>query len=108
MAFRIHNNVIRGEIDNRTKGLVRGTIWIEALTIALIGIALGFTLGAVQLYYSLEIARRDIAGIRLSYEYPLGIALAIVPTMLLAAFLAAIGPAESAVRGSLVEALEYE
>ena len=29
MAFRIHNNVIRGEIDNRTKGLVRGTIWIE-------------------------------------------------------------------------------
>ena len=29
MAFRIHDNVVRGEIDNRTKGLVRGTIWME-------------------------------------------------------------------------------
>jgi len=34
------------------------------------------------------------------------IALAIFPTILLAAFVAAIWPAESAVRGSLVEALE--
>lgn len=87
---------------------IRGTIWIEALTIAVIGLALGFALGAGQLFYSLEIARRDLAGIRLSYEYPARIALAIIPTMLLAAFFAAIGPAESAVRGSLVEALEYE
>ena len=45
---------------------IRGTIWIEALTIAVIGVALGFTLGAAQLFYSLEIARRDLAGIRLS------------------------------------------
>ncbi len=87
---------------------IRGTIWIEALIIAVIGVALGFTLGAAQLFYSLEIARRDLAGMRLGYEYPVGIALAIIPTMLAAAFLAAVGPAESAVRGSLVEALEYE
>ena len=87
---------------------IRGTIWIEALIIALIGVALGFTLGAVQLFYSLEIARRDLAGMRLGYEYPVSIALAIIPTMLAAAFLTAVGPAESAVRGSLVEALEYE
>jgi putative ABC transport system permease protein len=87
---------------------IRGTIWIEALIIALIGVALGFTLGAAQLFYSLEIARRDLAGMRLGYESPRGIALAIVPTILAAAFLAAVGPAESTVRGSLVEALEYE
>jgi hypothetical protein len=31
-----------------------------------------------------------------------------VPTMLVAALVAAIWPAEAAVRGSLVEALEYE
>jgi len=31
----------------------------------------------------------------------------LLPVILLAAFLSAIGPAESAVRGSLVEALEY-
>ena len=29
MAFRIHDSVLRGEIDNRVKGFVRGTIWIE-------------------------------------------------------------------------------
>jgi putative ABC transport system permease protein len=87
---------------------VRRTIWMEALTISVIGVVLGLVLGAVQLFYSLEIARRDLAGIRLDYEYPIGIALVILPTMLAAAFLAAVGPAESAVRGSLVEALEYE
>ncbi len=29
MAFRIHDSVVRGEIDNRVKGLVRGRIWNE-------------------------------------------------------------------------------
>jgi PAS domain-containing protein len=28
MAFRIHESVVRGEIDNRTKGVVRGKIWV--------------------------------------------------------------------------------
>jgi hypothetical protein len=39
---------------------------------------------------------------------PLSTMAALVPTMLGAAFVAAIWPAESAVHGSLVEALEYE
>lgn len=29
MAFRIHDSVVRGEIDNRIKGIVHGKIWIE-------------------------------------------------------------------------------
>ena len=29
MAFRIHESVVRGEIDNRVKGVVRGKIWLE-------------------------------------------------------------------------------
>jgi hypothetical protein len=29
MAFRIHDSVVRGEIDNRVKGIVRGQVWIE-------------------------------------------------------------------------------
>lgn len=28
MAFRIHESVVRGEIDNRVKGVVRGKIWV--------------------------------------------------------------------------------
>ena len=30
MAFRIHDSVVRGEIDNRVKGIVRGKIWVES------------------------------------------------------------------------------
>jgi len=29
VAFRIHGNVARGEIDNRAKGIVRGRIWLQ-------------------------------------------------------------------------------
>jgi putative ABC transport system permease protein len=87
---------------------VRHTIWMEAGTIGLIGIALGLVLGAINLYYVLEMTSRDFSGMRLEYVYPFTIALAIFPTILLAAFVAALWPAEAAVRGSLVEALEYE
>jgi putative ABC transport system permease protein len=89
-------------------GQIRRTIWIEALSIGAIGLILGFALGAVNLYFTLQIVHHDIAGMRFDYEFPTGVALALVPTMLGAAFLAAIWPAESAARGSLVEALEYE
>jgi putative ABC transport system permease protein len=87
---------------------VRHTIWMEALSIATIGLLLGFALGAVDLYYVLQIVHNDIAGMRLDYEFPISVAAAMVPTILGAAFVAAIWPAESAVRGLLVEALEYE
>jgi len=87
---------------------IRRTIWIEALSIAFIGLALGFALGAINLYYILQMVLHDVGGMRLDYEYPFDTVLALVPVMLAAAFVAAIWPAESAVRGSLVEALEYE
>jgi hypothetical protein len=29
MAFRIHDSVLRGEVDNRTKGIVRGRVWLD-------------------------------------------------------------------------------
>jgi putative ABC transport system permease protein len=87
---------------------IRRTIWIEALSIAVLGLALGYALGAVNLYYILQIVHHDIAGMRLDYTFPTSTVLALVPAILGAAFVAAIWPAESAVRGSLVEALEYE
>ena len=31
MAFRIHDSVVRGEIDNRVKGRVRGKLWLDGL-----------------------------------------------------------------------------
>ena len=90
------------------RGQIRRTIWLEALSIGTLGLALGFSLGAINLYYILQIVHHDIAGMRLDYSFPIGTALALVPTILGAAFIAAIWPAESAVHGSLVEALEYE
>jgi putative ABC transport system permease protein len=87
---------------------VRHTIWMEALTIGILGLILGFALGAINLYYILEVTRRDLAGLRLDYLFPLEIAASLLPIILAAAFLAALGPAESAVRAPLVQALEYE
>ena len=41
MAFRIHDSILRGEIDNREKGIVRGKIWVagrdEPITLDLTG-----------------------------------------------------------------------
>jgi putative ABC transport system permease protein len=90
------------------KKQIRRTISIEAVTTAFLGVVLGYALGAINLHYVLQIVRQDIAGMRLEYQFPLAIALAAAPVILGAAFLAARWPSAVAVRGSLVEALEYE
>ncbi|MBI3882504.1 MAG: hypothetical protein HY301_20890 [Verrucomicrobia bacterium] len=57
MAFRIHDSVVRGEIDNRVKGIVRGKIWLagrgEPLALELNGNA-----------------HPDLAGCRLTFTNP--------------------------------------
>lgn len=87
---------------------IRRTIWIEALTVATLGLILGSALGAINLYYILQVVHRDVAGMRLDYQFPVATVLALVPIMLGAALMAAVWPAEVAARGSLLEALEYE
>jgi putative ABC transport system permease protein len=87
---------------------IRRTVWIEALSIGLIGLVLGTCLGAVNLYYTLGTIKRDLGGIDLDYIFPVSFMVFMVPTILGAAFVAALGPGEAAVHGSLVEALEYE
>jgi hypothetical protein len=69
---------------------------------------LGTCLGAVNLYYTLGTIKRDLGGIDLDYIFPVAFMVLMVPTILGAAFVAALGPGEAAVHGSLVEALEYE
>jgi putative ABC transport system permease protein len=87
---------------------IRGAIWLEAASVAVIGLVLGGVLGAINLYYLLEIVQRDAVGMRLDYQYPAGTMLALVPIMLAAAFVAALWPSEAAARRSPVEALAYE
>ena len=87
---------------------VRRTIWIEALTVGAFGLILGAALGALNLLYILQVVQRDVTGFRLDYSFPFTTVAALVPIIGGAALVAALWPAESAVRGSLVEALEYE
>jgi hypothetical protein len=75
------------------------------------GAALGawfLRIPVIHLYYSLEMSSRDFPGMRFNYMYPFGVAAVVAPIIIAAALVSALGPAESAVRGSLVEALEYE
>ena len=72
----------------------------------MIGILLGLALGAVYLYVILQMASHS--GMPLDYIYPTPLALAMFPIVLAVALISSVGPAESAVRGSLVEGLEYE
>jgi putative ABC transport system permease protein len=90
------------------RSLVRHAIWMEAIAIGLIGLILGLSLGSINLYYQLEMVRRDFTGMPLDYRFPWGVALALLPLVLAAAFASAVAPAESALRGPLVEALAYE
>jgi putative ABC transport system permease protein len=90
------------------RGQIRRTIWLEALSVGILGLIVGGVLGAINLYYLLQIVQRDVIGMRLDYELPVSTMLALIPIMLGAAFVAALWPAEAAVRTPLVEALEYE
>jgi putative ABC transport system permease protein len=87
---------------------VRRTIWMEAVAIGAFGLVLGLAFGALNLTYLLDVVHRDVAGMRLIYEFPFGAALLVAPVVLGAAFLGALWPAELAVRGSVVEALVHE
>jgi len=87
---------------------IRQTVWMEAVAIGLVGLALGLLFGAANLYFLLQITGRDLSGMHLPYRFPFSIAAMLLPTILAAAFFSALWPAESAVRTSLVEALEYE
>jgi putative ABC transport system permease protein len=87
---------------------IRQTVWLEAIAIGVIGLLLGFAVGAANLYYELQAIEHDLTGMVLGYEFPLGVVASLTPVILGAAFASALLPAETAVRSSLVEALEYE
>ena len=58
MAFRIHDSVVRGELDNRVKGTVRGRVWLEGRDAPIELVLIGN-------------ARPDLAGCLLRFVNPL-------------------------------------
>ena len=88
--------------------VIRRTLWLEAMTMSFMGVLLGVPLGGISLFYQLAALRRSILATPLDYIFPFRFALLILPIMLAVAFFSALGPAESALRRSLVKALESE
>ncbi len=58
---------------------------MEAVAIGIIGLGLGLVLGAVQLYYSVEVARRDLIGVGNWLRFPLQMVFIMMPIILGAA-----------------------
>jgi putative ABC transport system permease protein len=87
---------------------VRLSVWLEAVTIAAIGVILGAAFGAIDLSYQLKVVWRDYAGLTLGYAFPVRLALILGATMICAAWVSALAASEISVRNSLVEALAYE
>ena len=88
---------------------IRGTVWMEAVAIGIIGLVLGVADRRDLPVLRAAGHRSTISrGMPLAYQFPSGIVAILVPVILGAALGSAILPAETAVRSSLVEALEYE
>ena len=87
---------------------VRRTIWLEAVSIGVVGLVMGAGAGLVMIYFNLHMLHRDLGGLRLDFTVPYAFMAAMTPVVILCSFISALWPAESAVRASLVESLEYE
>lgn len=83
-------------------------VLIEAAAIALIGLVTGLICGAFNAYFLVNMAAKVIAGFTLPLVFPVGIALAAVPVVLLLALVSAWLPARHAARLRVVEAIGYE
>jgi hypothetical protein len=57
-----------------------------SLSIGTLGLILGYALGAVNLYYTLQIVHQDIAACVSTTPSPTSVTLALVPTILVSAF----------------------
>ena len=90
-------------------GQIRRTIWIEALSIGVLWARARASRSARSTSTtSCRSFTTTSPACGSTTQFPIDVVLGLVPTILGAAFVAAIWPAESAVHGSLVEALEYE
>jgi putative ABC transport system permease protein len=87
---------------------IRQSVWLESVSIAVIGLILGVVFGAIHLFYEREIVRHDYAGLSLEYIFPARLVLVLAAMLICAALASALVASEAAARNSLVEALEYE
>ena len=87
---------------------VRKSVWLEATSLAGIGVMLGVAFGAIDLVYERQVVRHDYAGLTLNYQFPMRLVLLLGVSVIFAAWISSLAASEMAARNSLVEALEYE
>jgi len=90
------------------RGQVRKMVLLEAVAMALVGIAAGIVSGVLNGYFLVRTAATIIAGFTLPLQFPLTMVFIALPAVLMVALLAAWWPARSAVRLRVVEAIGYE
>ena len=90
------------------KRQVRKAILLEAVCIGLVAVALGIACGTVLGYYSVGTFGAAFNGWVFPYQFPLEMALALIPGVLIISLLAAWVPAGLALKTPLMEALAYE
>jgi putative ABC transport system permease protein len=87
---------------------VRKAIMLEAVCMGLVGVLLGIAGGTLMGYYSVGPFGAAFNGWVFPYEFPLGMALALIPAVLLVSWLAAWYPSSLALKTPVIEALAYE
>lgn len=87
---------------------VRKMILLEALAMAIIGVAAGALSGLFNAYFLVRTAATMIAGFTLPLQFPTALVLVTLPLVIAVALAAAWWPAYRAVRLRVIEAIGYE
>ncbi len=90
------------------RGQVMTAVWLEAMTIAAIGLVLGVLLGAVNLRLVLDMVRHDVAGLRLDYALPWAALPMLTAAILGSALLAAVLPIRLALGRAVTTSLAQD
>ena len=83
-------------------------VLLEALAIAIIGVAAGAVSGLFNAYFMVRTAATMIAGFTLPLQFPTALVLMTLPLVIAVALAAAWWPAHRAVRLRVFEAIGYE
>jgi putative ABC transport system permease protein len=98
--------ILRGLGSERYQ--VRKTILLEAVCIGLVAVTLGIVSGGIMGYHAATSFGAAFNGYVFPYRFPVGVALAIIPGVIVVSLLSAWYPSSLALKTPIVEALAYE